>query len=230
LEKHGIAAEIFLRQMLEAVRGRLHSAVEEGRDTTLWTRAIDLLLQALQDVRLSPVPSVVLEGAFLELSLALSSKSSGVVAAGRKESKEEREKTVEKMKREEEGREPVDIEHGKKREDAGSYTARELTVEGVKEAWEELLKKLPAPPSLTMSLKTASVKNVRGNCVELAFSSEFHKGRIEKAEASAIVEEALKKVFGSDVRIACAIEGETLASDDEGAVNLVEAAREVFGK
>jgi DNA polymerase-3 subunit gamma/tau len=231
LEKHGIAAETFLRQVLEAVRGRLHQAVEDGRDTTLWTKGIDLLIAALENVRISPVSSVVLEGALLELCVLLS----GEWANG----KEERAKAPtfakpgmgeeKDAKGSKEAKASGAKEQPPARKDAAEYTVRELTVEVVREMWEELLKQLDAPPSLLMSLKTASVRSVRRNVVELTFSSEFHKTRVEKAAASAIVEQCLGKTFGSGVRIACALEGEAPAAEDDGAVNLVEAAREVFG-
>ena len=81
-----------------------------------------------------------------------------------------------------------------------------------------------------MSLKSATVRAVRGNCVELAFPSEFHKMRVEKGAASMHVASALTKVLGQEVRLTCALAAEDATEGGADVVDLVSATQEVFGK
>ena len=67
LETTAVPMEAFLRMLLAEARTRLHQAIDANQETRTSLRLMDALLEAVKDVRIAPVPGLVVESALLAL-------------------------------------------------------------------------------------------------------------------------------------------------------------------
>jgi DNA polymerase III subunit gamma/tau len=67
VEEAGVPLDTFLRQILGAVRSAMHEAVGRGEPIDSFLRTLDILLHAMRDVRIAPVPGLILESVLLSL-------------------------------------------------------------------------------------------------------------------------------------------------------------------
>ena len=236
LQEKGVSLEVFLRQMLARSRKELHAAIEAKGDITPITERIDAIFQALKDLRVSPVPSVALEVALVNLCMGeggavakVKKKAEKIakIAKAAKEVKERRgEEEVHEAKTEEESAPDV------KEKDA-TLVAKELTLETVHAAWQDILSAVPTP-SVRMSLKDASVDALEGSSLMLSFASNFHLEKVSNIAARREVEKILMEYFHQTVQIKCVLAGEGESSvpqkHDQNEVNMVDAVAEIFGK
>lgn len=255
LEEEGVPLDVFVRQLLSIVRTHLHEGVEKGESTSDVLHVFDVLLGAIRDMRVAPVPGLVLESALLSLCTSTedtSEKGSSLFSKAKQESKKEEETSVKdekkekkekKTKKEEKKKEEVsdDKEDETKEEEeeeaaaaaaaAGedaTVEAPEVSLENLKEAWPEILKETkPAP--VKMSLKNGHIHAFEGNRVTVSFSSSFHRDKVAETEAARAVEDVMERIFKKSLRLECVLEQ---GEDDEGTpekkVNLAEAAAEIF--
>ena len=234
LQEKGVSLEVFLRQLLTHARNEMHTAIEEGAETATSLERIDAIFKALKDLRVSPVPSVALEVALVELCMGegdVVTKKKKVEKKAKKESKETREK--EEVKEEVAKTEAVEETSEDAEEEAkAEFTAEELTLEALEGAWQEIIKSLKTS-SVRMSLKDATISSFDGKELTLAFSSSFHKEKVEDAAAKHEVEGAIKEKFHQVPTIKCVLADEDAkpnTSDDGEEVNVVDAVAEIFGK
>ena len=219
LENAGIPLDTFLRQLLEAVRRNLHEAVNAGTATDMFEQQLDTLLTALRDLRAAPVPGLVAEAALLSLCTRTSTSTTVEEPKKRKvKGKVESSLTVTKT----ESEPPVAASS------PATFEAKEVTLQNIKEEWPTVLSRT-TPPSVRMSLKDARITAVDDTTVTLTFASAFHRDKVAAIDASRTVEAILTDIFKQPLKLHCEIGGpKTRISAKEEAVNLAEAAAEIF--
>jgi DNA polymerase-3 subunit gamma/tau len=225
MEEAGIPLDTFLRQILGAVRGDMHAALEEGKPIDRFLGMLDALLHAIRDVRIAPVPGLILESALLSLCTG----AALLPAAAKKESKPEKAAKTEKSAK----KEDVKATEGKVSEpeptpSAATIEAPEVTMASVQEHWNDVVN-AATPPSVKMSLKNGRITDVGNSKITLGFPSSFHREKVASTEASRKIEEILAGIFKKQLRLECVLETQaTSAAPSEEAVNLAEAAAEIF--
>ena len=248
IEEEGVPLDVFLRQLLHVLREQLHTAIEEGAETAGIVRILDVLLDAIRDIRIAPVPGLVLEAALSSLcqgeQAAVATPPLAQAAPEKKEVKKEEKPEIKKeapAKKEEpvataedkskdNAEEPE--EESPKEEEAVSdaiVEASDLSVDSIQSIWAAVLKDVQ-PASVRMSLKNGRVTGVEENTVVITFASAFHKDKVAEAEASRGIEKVLEDHLKRTVRVACKVDtaGEPTMIVDDDAVNLADAAAEIF--
>ncbi len=242
LEEAGIPLDTFVRQLLGDVRNRLHHAVDESHSTADLARMLAILLDAIRDIRIAPVPGLVLETALLTLCgadflaapapVARTEAKPELKPEPRTEAKPEPKKALlkETLNAPVHASEPPPARKEKEAAPvAATIEAPELSIDEVHRQWPTVLRDV-TPPSVKMSLKNGRVHSVKGSTILLSFTSGFHRDKVAPTDASRRVEEVLEKVFHRPVRIECVLEEERRGAPaaDTNLVNLAEAASEVF--
>ena len=95
IEQQGVPLDVFLRQLLTITRKTLHKAIEEKQSTAPVMRTLDVLLEAIANLRISPVPGLVLESALLSLCQDTEAARSGSFQFAREQQPEKEEKVKE---------------------------------------------------------------------------------------------------------------------------------------
>ncbi|MBU1911812.1 DNA polymerase III subunit gamma/tau, partial [Patescibacteria group bacterium] len=165
IEETGIALDVFVRMLLTTVRSMLHEAIEKNQETDYLRSILDTLLQAIRDVRISPLPGLVLESALI--SLCSTEEESGKKATLNKPSKEDKKaakkeaKVQVKAKIIEDNIEAKQIETKLEDEEIkeAQVEAVELSKEKVSELWPQVIEEI-AKSSVKLSLKDGSLVNV----------------------------------------------------------------------
>ncbi len=231
MESAGTSLETVARAMLTEIRRRLHQAIDEKQPITPFTSALTVMLDALRDMRIAPVPGLVLEAALLSLmepAEATETKKSrffGKSASAAPAAKSPV-SDVTLPPASEAKPEPVPAPEPAA---TAAVEAPEITLASVRDYWPQVLRDL-SPASLKMSIKNGHVHALSGNKITLAFSSTFHRDKVAKTDAARAVEATLEKIFKRQLQISCILEEEeqTTGGTDKEMVNLAEAAAEVF--
>lgn len=218
IEDSGVPLDQVLRSMLTILRERMHIAIEKGESTDAYVSMMDVLLGSLKDLRLSPVPGLVMEATILHLAGDDGIPSVEAPVKRMKESTKKKEKISM----------PEEIKESKSDISHAAIEVDALTTAAVRKHWNSVVDTV-TPPSVRMSLKNAVVTNVEKETVSLAFTSSFHKEKVAALDASRAVEQILQTIFKKPVRLNCVYEEQSLSTGDEASVSLVEAAEEVFG-
>ncbi|MBT3292815.1 DNA polymerase III subunit gamma/tau [Candidatus Peregrinibacteria bacterium] len=240
IEETGVPLDVFLRQLLKIMRTKLRESVEKKESTDNIIIILDTLLDAIRNLRFSPVPGLVLESALLSMCNSNNEKSNrGDVfkTAEKEESKKEKKEKEQEPKKEikstekEEKKEGEDNQEkeGKEEISEALVEAPELSIESIKEHWEEIVKQA-SPASVKMSLKNGRVTKIEDGNISISFSSAFHKDTVSKTEASICVEKAIENVFKQNIRIKCVLESDESVANTKTSesVNMAEAAAEIF--
>jgi DNA polymerase-3 subunit gamma/tau len=225
MEESGIALDMFLRQLLTHVRGELHRAIEEKQPHAAYTRILDVILEALKDMRSSPVPGLVVECALLSLTRLEGERSAALprlthTAAGVHEPQPRKEKE-----------EIHENQPPKEVPPSAIVEAPALTLESLRDAWAELVRHM-SPAAAKMSLQSGRVRDVTDRTVTISFSSSFHRDRITAAQARRNLEKLLQEKFRQDLKIECVTEeaGSAALEADRTLVSIADAATEIFSK
>lgn len=236
IEESGIPLDIFARQILSAVRERLHASAKNGTSLDEHVALLDALLNAIRTMRNTPVPGLVLEAALLRFgsipSTSVPLQQTATVkkpetAAKKPEIQQpatavKHEATVKPLSTET-SKEPVTATH------SAAVEAPAVTLQSVRDAWPDLMKDA-SPASVKMSLKNGRVADVKEDTVIVQFSSAFHRDRVKETNASRVIEDILQRIFKKNLKLQCLLEngeGPTDASSEE-VVNLADAAAELF--
>lgn len=235
LEENGSSLEVFLRQLLSRARRDLHEKIEKKEGTESSIERIDAIFQALKDLRVSPVPSVALEVALVDLCVEESDEPKR-----KKEKVEKKEKKAKKVesKKEDQKTEAKKDEVSERKdevvsdEEDATVVARDVTKEEVESLWDEIVAAVSSA-SVRMSLKDASVESVEEGKVTLSFSSGFHRDKVQETKARLSVEDAFKEHFNCLVPVECVLkvggDEESSGAAQKDDVNMVEAVAEIFG-
>ncbi|MDO8468795.1 MAG: DNA polymerase III subunit gamma/tau [Candidatus Peribacter sp.] len=225
LEEAGTPLDLFLRELLSLVRAELHRNIAQKKPIEDAIRALDVLLEAIRNLRLSPVPGLVVESALLTLCAPTAKGRTDVLPAKVMEK-------AEKKKAKEEPPESATAAAQEKEEEsslsAAEIEAPEVTRENIVAAWERILEGT-APASVRMSLKNGELQNVAGTTVTVGFTSAFHRDKVAATEASRTIEQTMQKIFKRSLKLECVLEKDQDKPDTkENVVNLADAAAEVF--
>ncbi|MDA0376300.1 MAG: DNA polymerase III subunit gamma/tau [bacterium] len=221
VEEAGVPLDVFARQMLRLVRNTIHTAVKEKQPTNDLISLQGSLLDAIRDIRISPVPGLVLEAALLSLC-----EESGSATAPMP-------KIVVPKNEVTEVTEVIEVSEGAEVIKDALIQAPDLTIESVQKSWPNIVNQA-SPASVKMSLKNGRVTQFDGTKIILTFSSAFHRDKIRETESSRSVEEILEKIFKAQLRLECELENGTSTNEapstvvSEDMVNMADAAAEIF--
>ena len=228
IEDVGIPLEAFLRHLLTEIRTKLHDAVEKKEDAASFMRMLDTLLIALRDIRIAPVPGLVLEASLLSLCAP-----DNAIAAG-KTAKAAQERTVDVAKTPAASATPKDAPAPERSESPqpsdAVVEAPELSLENIQRVWGGIIESV-TPASVKLSLKNSRLQELKGQTIVLEFASAFHKNKVAQIQASRTIEDLLEAAFKRPVRIECTVgeNGEAVPQQaDKELVSLAEAAAELF--
>ncbi len=224
VEDAGIPLDVYTRQLLKLLRKLIHGAIEQKQSTQRLLSMQESLLQAVKDMRTSPVPGLVLECALLSLC------AEGDVSA-------EKEKVVEEVAEAKPEVAPEKVvtkepEEVKENLSEAVVEAIDVSLDTIQDAWPNILSETN-PASVKMSLKNGRVSGVKDNTVILHFASAFHRDKVQQVEASRAIESVLEKMFKAELRIQCELEdsastGVSEVPKEQEVVNLADAAAEIF--
>ncbi len=227
VEEAGVPLDVFTRQLLNALRTKLHEHIKEKHDASALITMQEILLETIRNIRQSPVPGLALEAALLRLCGTGNTVAATMVKEVKRETKETRE--TRETGETGETREKT----GKKSDVVAQHPALveapEVTLENMRNAWPIVLKEAD-PPSVKISLKNARLTSVEGSNVTLTFASAFHRDKVCASEASRTVEAILHTIFKRQLRLQCQLEEASKESEgrNEDIVNLADAAAEIF--
>mgnify|MGYP001606153327 FL=1 len=243
LEEAGIALETFVRQLLGEVRTRLHTAVEARGPVESQVGLMDTLLRAIRDIRIAPVPGLVLESALLRLCGAQEEEAhppkkefhllrkpkeeqaEGKPAPSRKEARTEAVEEAKNQALRADSWQAKNQALGKE----SLIEAPEVSLSAVAAAWPEIAAQA-SPAALKISLKNGRVMAVAGRTVTLSFASNFHRERVAQKEGLHMLEKLLFDHFKRPLRLECVLDEEkdVRPMADEALVDLAEAVNEIF--
>ncbi|PIR48582.1 DNA polymerase III, subunit gamma and tau [Candidatus Peregrinibacteria bacterium CG10_big_fil_rev_8_21_14_0_10_55_24] len=239
MEENGISLEAFLHTLLRRMRQNLHMAIAEGKEIGALQYLLLSTLDTVRAMRSAPVPGLTLEAALL--SFVTQSSLGTVAGTSEKEpaKKEAAKKELTKKKGEEEKtpeeHEKDDASAAQEEEEtkeelrSASVEAPELSLDALRGVWQQVIGET-TPASVKMSLKNGRLIGLDEKIITLAFSSAFHKDKVEHPEASRSIEQILERIFKRNLRLHCTVgdkETETMAPSGQ-AVDLVDAAAEIF--
>lgn len=232
VEEEGVAIDVFLHKLLEIVRQNLHKAIEKKESTASLQHYLNTLLKAIRNVRIAPVPGLVVESALLSLCSEENVETSAPVTIALPKAEKKKEKVSKEEKEPERETEKVEKTPEESTEETlkdATIEAPDLTLESLQAAWPQIVSET-TPASVKMSLKNGQVHALDDTKVSVSFSSAFHKDKVENPDASRTVEEVMKKIFKRSLKLKCMV-GEGAVTDSapkEPSVNLAEAAAEIF--
>lgn len=233
-EESGLSLEHLGRELLGLLRLSLHAALKDGKAIEPYVHMIEDTLEAIRDLRISPLPGVILEAALLRLTQA--GAAAPLKDAARLFSEETPAPKKSAPKVEAPAPAPVMEQPKPTTKKAVAPETKDAIVEAPAVSLQEITKHWPAivdkakPASVKMSLKNGRPTKVEGMNIVVAFSSKFHRDRVAVKEASFAVEELLRDAFKQPVTIKCVLaqEENAAAIASEESVNLADIAKEVF--
>ena len=81
-----------------------------------------------------------------------------------------------------------------------------LTLNGVSDHWEDLLKAIRSQDlPLEALLRSGEMVGVEGDVVKIGFAHQFHRGKVEEDENRHKIEIALEQLMGRSVRVRCVV-------------------------
>jgi DNA polymerase-3 subunit gamma/tau len=239
VEDAGVPLDVFTRQMLRLVRDAVHLNIKEKKPTDALLSLQSSLLDAIRDIRVSPVPGLVLESVLLALceESGASKAIMPVIAVPKEEPKKEVIEVAE-VPEVSEKETPV-VEQS---EEASSpepslqdalVEAPDLSIESIQKSWQTILNQT-SPASVKMSLKNGRITNLEGKKVIVSFSSAFHRDKVRETQACRAIEDVMKSIFKTQLKLECELENGSPSFDapsvttSEDVVNLADAAAEIF--
>ncbi len=243
MEEAAVPLENVTRLLLEEVRNRLHKAVSEKKPTARFIQILDTLMTTIRDLRIAPVPGLVLESALLSLANSSATIPAPTIAptptitptaAAIKtpviEKKIEAPVTpVTEIKQEQ----PTPVTTSPIAPPSSTPSSSQsgsLSVTDIKKVWPNIVE-AAEPAFVRMSLKNGHVHAVEGNTIVVSFGSSFHRDKASSNEGARSVDAALEKVFGKPLRLKCVLESDVHSAGpiaEEESVDLVNAAADVF--
>ncbi len=245
VEEAGVPLDVFARQILKIIRETMHRNITDAAQVDAQLTLMNTLLKAIRDIRISPVPGLVLEAALLTACTSGTTIEQPSDPKPAPKPPEPNPAPPPPPKKEPEPKEdpqpepaPKPPEPNPQKPDlsAALVEAPELSLESVRGAWAGVVDKT-TPASVKMSLKNGAVTNLEDTRIELSFTSAFHKDRVSDTDASRSIEEVLENVFKRKLKIECRLDSQPSATAspaagapqaDESMVNLADAAAEIF--
>lgn len=230
MEESGVPLDHFLRLLLGKIREDLHASVQAKQPTGGYERMLNVLLDAVRDVRLAPVPGLVVESALLTLcapsgEAAQAPRPTPPVAPHAPPAPKPVSPSPAAAAP---APAPTPLAAPAPPAPPPSATASvapistapvsdgALSMNAIKGVWLDIIKNIE-PASAKMSLKNAILHSVQGDTLVLSFTSIFHKEKVNAPEAARNIEQALEKALGIPVKIKPSLESDVGApSRDSG--------------
>lgn len=237
VHNEGYDLNSFVREILECLRDRLITAVQQGQPKTdLWLSMIEIFEEARNMLRNTVIPQLPLEIAVIKLC------GEGAKAGPEPAKKETGEKTAEQK---DASPELSAIQTSEQSTQEEKQTAQSLKQEyemekygtgDLAKAWPRVLERI-SPPSLKRSLATAKISEAADGNIKLIFNSNFHIGKVNLVESKAQIEKVIEQISGKKVKLTCELDSsmpqtaqEKSAKPKETAENLAKKVMEMFGE
>jgi len=233
LEATGVPMDTFVRMMLGVIRSRLHAAIESNADTALPLYQLSVLLDTVKDVRIAPVPGLVVESALLALCAGEGARTAPAPVPPVQKNAPAPVQAKAETPVATTPRPPVEASSkASPAPHAPSPTPSSessVSLQDVIRAWPTIVQ-AAEPPFVRMSLKNGQPVAVEGNTIVVRFTSSFHKDKASSPESGTSIEDALKNSLGSALKVKFTMDaGGTAPPVPSGeSVNLAEAALDVF--
>lgn len=233
IENASIPLDLIASELLGAVRDEMHRAMDKEQDIAPFIQRTNILVEALKNMRMSPVPAVVLETALFTLchdtgQVASPPTTKKVSEPTTPKKDREKERVIQETQR---SISPASIAEATVQtlpRTPSLIEAEELSLQTVFRHWHDLIAKV-SPPSVRMSLKNGTAVAVANDVITISFPSSFHRDRVAETKASRTIEEILQSIFKRPVRIKCVLDKESTSVRREPDMDLASAAAEVFG-
>jgi DNA polymerase III gamma/tau subunit len=238
--------------LLSRIREDLHRNVEQKKSTTDLERILNILLDAIRDIRMAPVPGLVLESALLSLCgpsdfPAETPKRPAPTVPHNAPPAPPTNQPISQS-----SNQPVNQSTNQPINQLTSHPINQLTnqpviqstnqpstplsLHDVKSVWPDVVRSTE-PASARTSLKSGMVHGLEGTTLYVSFGSLFHKDKVSTAEAGRSIEEGLHKALGVKLSFKPVMEEEAMThspaltqstppQDEE--VDLASAASDIF--
>lgn len=228
LEDANAPYEHLLSELLSIVRIRMHAAMADKQPLGSYLRMIDGILRGLQDMRISPVPSLVLETTLLTLCGEQgSSESTNAAPASVKKPDQSQPMTL-KADTAPSAKIEASLSAPSRNETQDQSSTDPITLQDVLRQWPSILIK-SMPAHVRMSLKNGTPTDLRGSTLIVSFPSAFHRDKVCEISASRTIEDILSDTFKRPMRLDCMLDHNRKVQVVEKETDLAEAAAEVFG-
>lgn len=232
VHNEGYDLTAFVREILECLRSRLISDIQQGKTGSgLWLAMIDKFEEARDMLRSTVIPQLPLEIAAIKIC-----ESAEAVSDKKPEAaplKIETDKIADENAKKEETKTAAKIKQEFEMEAFQGDMAKH---------WPRVLEHIQ-PPSLRRSLADARISEPSEGNLLLKFNSRFHMEKVNLAENRVKIEKALEHLFGKKWKVACAFEGPAKesslpaqerktapAKEKKPAADIIEKAMEIFGE
>ncbi len=252
MEEAAVPFENVTRLLLEEVRKRLHADVREKKDTAHLIPLLDSFMDTIRDLRVAPVPGLVLESSLLMLAGKYEARNTKSEGISKDESSKAEivkpaslppaapviEKKVEAPVSAAKPDLSAEAPTGAKAEPkpvpalapAPAPTSGAIDLLTLKKAWPDIVAKVE-PAYVRMSLKNAQIHAIEGNTVVLIFGSSFHRDKASSPEGAHSIDQVMQDILKMPLRLKCVLETDvhgTPATPSAESVNLAEAAADIF--
>lgn len=225
MEEAGIPLDHFVRLLLAQARKELHAAVDAKQPAHALERMIAVLLDAVKDVRLAPVPGLVVESALLALCGPSSDETGfrpapSVPPASPPPAPRPTPPAAPSAPA---ASTPPPVAPAAvttpippvqaPRPAAVVATPEPSAAPGaidlfaLKNAWPDIIK-ATEPASARVALKSGMIHSIDGETVVLSFTSAFNKEKVSTPEATRSVEAAFEKILKHPLKLKALTEGE----------------------
>lgn len=229
LEETGVPLENFLRLLLDDVRLDLHKHIDEGKAITHLEPLLDVLLQAIKNVRSAPVPGLVVEATLLSLCTnaapePATAPPANTAPAVPPPATPAKESATPPPSATIAAKEPTPPAPATTAQPDGT-----LTLEHVRSLWKEAAEAVQ-PASAQMSLRNGQLHALESDTIVIRFSSSFHRDKASNTESMRPLEKRLSDALGKPVKVRYVLESEVHAPPiaQEENVDLAAAALDVF--
>ncbi|UPA22291.1 DNA polymerase III subunit gamma/tau [Candidatus Peribacteria bacterium] len=241
MEESAVPFENVTRLLLEEVRKQLHTAVQDKKNTAPFVRVLDAFMDTIRDLRIAPVPGLVLESTLLSLTQpqtvapvemakpVISQPAAPVIqkvpapvvtpAAPVTESKPIASPVAD-----------PEIPNNQLPITDNPTAPAAVDLMSLKNAWPDIVAKTE-PAYVRMSLKNGHLHAVEGNNIIVVFGSSFHRDKASSPEGARSIDTVMESIFKVPLRIKCVLESDVRSSGvvpHAEAVNLAEAAADIF--
>jgi hypothetical protein len=235
IENASIPLDLITSELLGAMRDDMHRALDAQENIGPFLEKTNILLDALKNMRISPVPALVFESALFSLchessapkSLSTTMKKVTEPTPAVPKKDLQKEKLIIETERAHTPS-PVVKTPSTPLRSPSLVNAEELSLQAIFRHWHNLLAKV-TPPSVRMSLKNGTATSIDHDTVTISFPSSFHREKVAETKASRTIEEILHEIFKKPIRIKCILNKESANVEREPDMDLASAAAEVFG-
>lgn len=200
LDSKGVNLQQFVKYVLATLRQILVDKMRDKLNPQEYSFAvnleisdinslINLFLNAERNLKSASIPSLVLEMIVSQVDIN--------VKPVKKEVKEEVKSEEAEITEEEDVSDAIEEDLDEK-----------ITFKKVSNGWKDVIEAIkPMNGHLFAFLGSAKLIDIDNNVLKLEVPFEFHKDRIESAQSRDAISEVMKQVFGSSLKIECAVNG-----------------------